>query len=37
MVQRFARACGGTLSLANREPHGARVTLELPCDRKEHV
>jgi signal transduction histidine kinase len=37
MVQRFARACGGTLTLANRAPHGARVTLELPCGRKEHV
>jgi two-component system NtrC family sensor kinase len=31
MVQRFARALGGELKLANAEPHGAQVTLELPC------
>jgi two-component system NtrC family sensor kinase len=37
MVERFARACGGTITLSNREPHGACVTLELPCGRKEHA
>ena len=31
MVQRFARAQGGDVKLSNREPHGACVTLELPC------
>lgn len=34
MVQRFARAHGGRLHLANVEPHGACVTLDLPCGRK---
>jgi signal transduction histidine kinase len=37
MVQRFARANGGTLTLANRVPHGACVTLELPCGGNEHA
>ena len=36
MVQRFVRACGGTITLSNRDPHGACVTLELPCGRNEH-
>ena len=31
MVRRFARDHDGELDLANREPHGARVTLRLPC------
>jgi signal transduction histidine kinase len=33
MVQRFVRAQGGEVKLSNREPHGACVTLELPCGR----
>lgn len=37
MVQRFARAYGGSLALSNRDPHGACVTLELPCDGKAHA
>ncbi len=32
VVQRFAQDVGGRLELANREPHGARVTLSLPVD-----
>jgi two-component system NtrC family sensor kinase len=35
MVRRFARDVGGTLTLANREPHGACVTLLLPADMKQ--
>ncbi|CAI8949338.1 sensor histidine kinase [Methylocaldum szegediense] len=31
MVQRFTRDLGGQLSLSNVEPHGARVSLTLPC------
>jgi nitrogen fixation/metabolism regulation signal transduction histidine kinase len=31
MVQRFVRAQGGVVKLSNREPHGACVTLNLPC------
>jgi signal transduction histidine kinase len=31
MVRRFVRDHDGELELANREPHGARVTLRLPC------
>jgi nitrogen fixation/metabolism regulation signal transduction histidine kinase len=31
MVRRFARDHDGELELANREPHGARATLRLPC------
>jgi two-component system NtrC family sensor kinase len=31
MVRRFTRDYDGDLELANREPHGARVTLRLPC------
>jgi signal transduction histidine kinase len=30
-VRRFARDLGGELSIANREPHGASVTMTLPC------
>jgi signal transduction histidine kinase len=37
MVQRFARAVGGNVRLSNREPHGACVTLELPCRKYSHV
>jgi two-component system NtrC family sensor kinase len=33
MVQRFARSHGGIVRLANVEPHGACVTIELPCGR----
>jgi signal transduction histidine kinase len=33
MVQRFVRSHGGHLRLANLPPHGACVTLELPCGR----
>jgi two-component system NtrC family sensor kinase len=32
MVRRFATDLGGNLRLENREPRGARVVLELPCD-----
>jgi two-component system NtrC family sensor kinase len=32
IVQRFARDLGGEISLANRQPHGAIVTLTLPCE-----
>ena len=32
MVRRFARDLGGTLELANIEPHGARVILVLPAE-----
>lgn len=31
MAQRFARALGGELKLANAHPRGALATLELPC------
>jgi two-component system NtrC family sensor kinase len=31
MVRRFARDHDGELELTNRAPHGARVTLRLPC------
>ena len=37
MVQRFARAVGGDVYLANRKPHGACVTLELPCRSYGHA
>jgi two-component system NtrC family sensor kinase len=37
MVQRFARALGGSVTLSNREPHGACVTLELPCGKYAHA
>jgi len=37
MVQRFVRAQGGTITLSNLEPHGACVTLELPCGRNDNV
>ena len=37
MVQRFARTVGGNVMLSNREPHGACVTLELPCREYGHV
>ncbi len=35
MVQRFARDVDGTVSLANVVPHGACVTLKLPCGRSD--
>jgi two-component system NtrC family sensor kinase len=31
MVQRFALVLGGGIELSNQAPHGACVTLELPC------
>ncbi|MGX2041028.1 sensor histidine kinase [Methylocaldum sp. MU1018] len=31
MIQRFTRDMGGQLDLSNIEPHGARVSLTLPC------
>ncbi|HYE36705.1 sensor histidine kinase [Methylocaldum sp.] len=31
MVQRFVREQGGQMDLSNVEPHGARVSLTLPC------
>jgi C4-dicarboxylate-specific signal transduction histidine kinase len=34
-VRRFAHDLGGSLSLANCTPHGARVTLHLPCPTME--
>lgn len=37
MVQRFVRTVGGNVMLSNREPHGACVTLELPCRVYGHV
>jgi two-component system NtrC family sensor kinase len=37
MVQRFARALGGRLRLSNLAPHGACVTLDLPCGKDENV
>lgn len=36
MVQRFTRELGGSLRLANREPHGAEITMLLPGD-VDHV
>jgi signal transduction histidine kinase len=35
MVRRFTRDHNGELDLANQQPHGARVTLSLPCGFKE--
>jgi two-component system, NtrC family, sensor kinase len=32
MVRRFARDLGGSVELANVEPHGARVTMVLPAE-----
>jgi signal transduction histidine kinase len=37
MVQRFVRAYGGTITLSSPDPHGACVTLELPCGRNSNV
>jgi two-component system NtrC family sensor kinase len=37
MVQRFVRAYGGTITLSSPDPHGACVTLELPCGRNRNV
>ena len=34
-VRRFARDLGGSFALANIDPHGARVTLRLPCPKRE--
>ncbi|OYV77688.1 MAG: hypothetical protein B7Z66_02940 [Chromatiales bacterium 21-64-14] len=36
MVRRFAADLGGRLELADREPHGACVTLWLPCKESHH-
>jgi len=35
IVKRFARDLGGELTIANRAPHGACVTLTLPCARED--
>jgi C4-dicarboxylate-specific signal transduction histidine kinase len=35
IVKRFARDLGGELTIANRSPHGACVTLTLPCARHD--
>jgi signal transduction histidine kinase len=35
IVRRFARDLGGELTIANRVPRGARVTLTLPCVRED--
>jgi len=35
IVRRFARDLGGELSIANRPPRGACVTLTLPCARED--
>ena len=37
MVERFARSLGGSMKISNLEPHGACVTLDLPCRKEEHV
>lgn len=37
MVERFARSLGGSMKISNLEPHGACVTLDLPCRKQEHV
>jgi signal transduction histidine kinase len=37
MIQRFARSLGGSIRISNLEPHGARVALDLPCTKDEHV
>ena len=37
MVQRFVRALGGGIVLSNQVPHGACVTLELPCGGNSNV
>jgi len=37
MIQRFARSLGGSIQFANLQPHGACVTLDLPCRKHEHV
>jgi C4-dicarboxylate-specific signal transduction histidine kinase len=35
IVKRFARDLGGELTIANRAPHGASVTLILPAARED--
>ncbi len=37
MIERFARSIGGSMKISNLEPHGACVTLDLPCRKEEHV
>jgi signal transduction histidine kinase len=37
MVQRFARRHGGDVALTNAAPHGACVTLDLPCGKQENA
>lgn len=37
MVQRFVRAQGGSIQLSNLEPHGACITLDLPCGKDQHA
>jgi signal transduction histidine kinase len=34
IVRRFARDLGGEIALSNRQPHGACVTLALPCSQR---
>jgi two-component system NtrC family sensor kinase len=36
MVRRFARDIGGEITLSNRQPHGACVTLLLPAEIPQH-
>ena len=36
MIDRFVRSSNGRLLLENSQPHGAKVTIELPC-RRENV
>jgi two-component system NtrC family sensor kinase len=37
MVQRFARSLGGHVRLSNVKPHGACVTIDLPCEKEQNV
>lgn len=37
MVQRFVRALDGRIRLSNVQPHGACVTLDLPCGKDAHA
>jgi two-component system, NtrC family, sensor kinase len=37
MVQRFVRSLGGTISLSNKQPRGACVTLNLPCGKQQNA
>jgi C4-dicarboxylate-specific signal transduction histidine kinase len=35
IVQRFASDMGGDIQIANQHPHGATVTLTLPCEQRD--